>query len=167
MTSDKLTAFFYGGDYNPDQWPESCLDEDIRQMKAYHVNTVTLPVFSWARLQPGDDMYDFGWLDRILGTLYANGIYFILATPTAAQPAWMSRKYPEILPVDQNGMKLGHGGRTRFCPNSPRYREFSAGIAERMANGTGSIRACCYGMSIMNTVHPAFAQTARRGSGSG
>ena len=133
MTRHTPNVILYGGDYNPDQWPDIYIEEDIRQMKVHHVNTGTLPVFSWAKLQPDEDTFDLGWLDRILDNLYANGIRFILATPTAAQPAWMSQKYPEILPVDQNGMKQSHGGRARFCPNSPRYRAFSAGIAEQMA----------------------------------
>jgi len=137
MIHDKPNAFLYGGDYNPDQWPEDCLAEDIRQMKVHHVNTVTLPVFSWAKLQLDEDKYDFAWLDRILDTLYQNGIHFILATPTAAPPPWMTKRYPEILPVDTDGRKCRPGGRTRFCPNSPRYREFSAGIAERMAERYG------------------------------
>lgn len=133
MIHDKPNAFLYGGDYNPDQWPEDCLAEDIRQMKVHHVNTVTLPVFSWVKLQPGEYMYDFAWLDRILDTLHENGIHFILATPTAVPPPWMTKRYPDIMPVDTEGRKCKPGGRARFCPNSPRYREFSAGIADKMA----------------------------------
>lgn len=133
MAHTKWKAFLYGGDYNPDQWPEACLEEDIRQMKVHHVNTVTLPVFSWAKLQPGEDIYNFEWLDHILDTLHKNGIQFILATPTAAPPPWMTKQYPEILPVDTQGRKCRPGGRTRFCPNSPLYRDFSAGIAEKIA----------------------------------
>lgn len=137
MMNHKLPAFFYGGDYNPDQWPDEIQEEDIRQMKVHHVNAVTLPVFSWAKLQPSEEEFDFLWLDRILDKLYQNGIFFILATPTAAQPAWMSKRYPDILPVDLHGRKRKHGGRTNFCPNSPSYRKFSKLIAEKMAQRYG------------------------------
>ncbi len=35
---------FYGGDYNPEQWPEAVWDEDVALMRAAGVNLVTLPV---------------------------------------------------------------------------------------------------------------------------
>src|SRR4030043_2131027 len=97
---ERLSKIFYGGDYNPDQWDEYVWEEDIRLMKVLKVNAVTLPVFSWARIQPSEDKYDFLWLDKILDLLGRNGISIIMATPTAAQPAWMSKKYPEMLITD-------------------------------------------------------------------
>ena len=39
----------YGGDYNPDQWPESVWPEDIRLMQQAGVNVVALGIFSWDR----------------------------------------------------------------------------------------------------------------------
>lgn len=32
--------------------------------------------------------------------------YVCLASPTAAQPAWMSRGYPEVLRADSNGVRM-------------------------------------------------------------
>ncbi|MEJ6951436.1 beta-galactosidase [Natronospora cellulosivora (SeqCode)] len=133
MSSFKSKEILYGGDYNPDQWPREVWEEDIRLMKHYGVNTVTLPVFSWAKLQPAENEYNFDWLDDILGLLADNEIKVIMATPTAAQPAWMSKKYPDILPIDQSGKKMKHGGRVNFCPNSDSYRKFSTKIAAKMA----------------------------------
>ena len=37
----------YGGDYNPDQWPEEVWLEDVRLMREANVNLVSLGVFSW------------------------------------------------------------------------------------------------------------------------
>ncbi len=133
MISAKAPFILYGGDYNPDQWPENVWKEDMRLFKLSHINLVTLPVFSWAKLQPSEDVYDFAWLDRVMDMLAENGIYACLATSTAAQPAWMSRKYPEILPVDVQGRKRTHGKRVNFCPNSPVYRHFAAQLAGKLA----------------------------------
>ncbi len=133
MINQKGSFIYYGGDYNPDQWPEEVWTEDMRLFKKAGVNIVTVPVFSWAKLQPSEEVYDFEWLDRVLDLAYENGIYVCLATSTAAQPAWMSRKYPEVLPVDIEGRKRTHGGRVNFCPNSPVYRKFSAELAEKLA----------------------------------
>ena len=49
----------FGGDYNPDQWPEEIWDDDIRLMGQAGVNTVALAIFSWDRLQPTEDHWDF------------------------------------------------------------------------------------------------------------
>lgn len=129
----RFPGIMYGGDYNPDQWPEEIWPEDMKLFKKAGINIVTVPVFSWAKLQPNEETYDFTWLDRILDLVAENGMYACLATSTAAQPAWMSKKYPEVLPVDINGRKRTHGARVNFCPNSKVYRSFSVKLAEKLA----------------------------------
>lgn len=133
MINKKLPKIWYGGDYNPDQWTEEVWDDDIRQMKLQGVNAVTLPVFSWAKLQPDEETFDFSWLDKVMNKMAENDIYVIMATPTAAQPAWLSKKYPDILPVNIYGLRRKHGARNNFCPNSSEYKKASRKIAEKMA----------------------------------
>ncbi len=133
MINSKLPAILYGGDYNPDQWSKDVWQEDMRLLKLAGINVVTVPVFSWAKLQPAENEYDFEWLDEILDMIAENGFYACIATSTAAQPAWMSLKYPEIMPVDVNGRKRKHGKRVNFCPNSKKYREFSTKLAGKLA----------------------------------
>ncbi|MFR9099188.1 MAG: beta-galactosidase [Anaerostipes hadrus] len=41
----KVKYILYGGDYNPEQWPEEVWKEDMEMMKKAHVNIVTLNVF--------------------------------------------------------------------------------------------------------------------------
>ena len=55
---------WYGGDYNPDQWPEEVWDEDVALMQQAGVNLVSVAIFSWAKLEPEEGVYDFDWLDR-------------------------------------------------------------------------------------------------------
>ncbi len=124
---------YYGGDYNPDQWDDKTIDEDMRLFRKAGINLVTLPVFSWAKLEPDEGVYNFGWLDHLLDKLWENGIRVCLATPTTAQPAWLSTRYPEVLPVDIAGRKRTHGMRVFFCVNSLKYRERAAAIAGEMA----------------------------------
>jgi len=129
----RVDNILYGGDYNPDQWDDDTIAEDMRLFKLANINLVTLPVFSWAKLEPDEGEYDFKWLDRIMDTIHENGIYVNLATPTVAQPPWLSARYPEVLPVDRAGRKRTHGMRVFFCVNSLKYRERAAAIAEQMA----------------------------------
>lgn len=130
----KQKMIYFGGDYNPEQWDEETIRKDMELFKKAHVNLVVLPVFGWAKLEPEEGVYDFDWLCRIVDMLWENGIRVLMATPTTAQPAWMSKKYPEVLPVDIKGRKRTHGMRVFFCHNSEKYRERAAALAEEMAS---------------------------------
>ena len=56
----------FGGDYNPEQWPEHVWDEDYRLFDAARIDTVTLGVFDWALSQPAPEVYDLSMLDLIV-----------------------------------------------------------------------------------------------------
>ncbi|NQX65053.1 beta-galactosidase [Paenibacillus alba] len=133
MINDKLPKIWYGGDYNPEQWDKEIMNEDLRMFKLAGIDVATINVFSWALLQPSEDIYDFTWLDDIIERLYASGTYVCLATSTGAHPAWMARKYPDVLRVDFEGRKRKFGARHNSCPNSPTYRKYSERIAEKLA----------------------------------
>ncbi len=128
-----MPHILYGGDYNPDQWPERVWDEDVHLMQEAGVNLVSLAIFSWSRLEPSEGKYDFAWLDRIMDKLHAGGIAVDLATATASTPPWMSHQHPEMLPVTIDGVRLWHGARQHYCPSSPVYRSAARRLAEQMA----------------------------------
>ncbi|MER8154705.1 beta-galactosidase [Streptomyces sp. NPDC094472] len=127
----------YGGDYNPEQWPESLWHDDIRLMRRAGVTTVTLGVFSWARLEPRPSARDFGWLDRVMDLLHDGGIEVCLATPTASPPPWMGSRHPETLPRDETGSVVWYGSRNQFCASSPVYRDYALRITEDLADRYG------------------------------
>ena len=52
----------FGGDYNPDQWPEETLDEDIRLVGEAGVNVVSLAIFSWVKIEPDEGEFTLQWL---------------------------------------------------------------------------------------------------------
>ncbi len=133
INSTKVQKILYGGDYNPEQWPEEFWQEDMRLLKLAHIDIVTLNVFSWASLQPNEATYDFSRLDRIMELVKQNGLKVCLATSTAAHPAWMAKKYPEILRTEFNGIKRKFGGRHNSCPNSPIYHKYSVLLARKLA----------------------------------
>ena len=133
MISPKLPKIFYGGDYNPEQWPESVWREDVRLMREAGVNLVSVGIFSWARLQPNERTYDFAWFDRVMDLLAANGIFACVATATASPPAWMSKKYPDVLAVDAEGKAYYPGARQHYSPCSPTYRRLAAALVKQFA----------------------------------
>ena len=124
----------FGGDYNPEQWPESVWPEDTALMREAGVDLVTVGVFSWALLEPAEGHYDFGWLDRAIELLDQAGIRIDLATATASPPPWLSRRYPQTLLQTREGNRLWPGGRQGFCPSSPIYRERALTLAGKLAD---------------------------------
>lgn len=130
----------HGGDYNPDQWQDrpDILREDMRLMKLANCNEMSVAIFAWQALEPEDGVFDFSFLDRAMDDIYAAGGRVILATPSAAKPAWLSKKYPEVLPVNEDGVRLSHGNRMKICFTSPVFRqkvaEVDRAIGERYAH---------------------------------
>ncbi len=123
----------YGGDYNPEQWPEQVWREDARLMREAGVTFVTVGVFAWARIEPRPGVRDLDWLDRVLDLMHEHEIAVDLATATASPPAWLSAAHPEVLPVDAEGRRLGFGSRQAWCPSSPVYRARSLELLETLA----------------------------------
>ncbi|MFF9020369.1 beta-galactosidase [Streptomyces eurythermus] len=132
-----LTRLAFGGDYNPEQWPESVWLEDVRLMREAGVTMVSVGIFSWALLEPAPGEYDFGWLDRILGLLHEGGIRVDLGTPTVVPPVWFYRAHPEALPVTADGVRYEFGSRGAICHSNADYRAAAANITTRLAERYG------------------------------
>ena len=124
---------WYGGDYNPDQWPEEVWDDDIRLMKKAKISVVSVAIFSWAKIEPREGVFDFGWLDRIIAKLGTNGIATDLATATASPPMWLTQAHPEVLWKDEYGNTCWPGARQHWRPTSPVFREYALTLCRAMA----------------------------------
>lgn len=134
----KFKKMLYGGDYNPEQWPRDIWQQDMEMFDKAGINSATINVFSWARLQPEEEVYDFRELDDIVDTLAKAGKQIVLATSTAALPAWMVKRYPEVARVDYEGRRHKFGQRHNACPNSPMYQRFVKELTARLAERYGS-----------------------------
>ena len=127
-----MRGIAYGGDYNPEQWPEEI----------------------WARGRPADargrgepgqrrdlllgaagagaGAYEFGWLDQVAGpAARRRASRSTSATPTAAPPAWFCCAAPRGLPGHpRRAPRSAAAAAQRFCPSSPAYRAAAAGITD-------------------------------------
>lgn len=133
----KFKRILYGGDYNPNQWPVEVWDEDMRIFRNARINSATINVFSWAKLQPAEERYNFTQLDEIIDMLSRENYEIVLATSTAALPAWMVKRYPEVARTDYEGRHHKFGQRHNACPNSPVYQKFAAELAGKLAERYG------------------------------
>lgn len=123
MTAPRTERVPYGGDYNPEQWPEPVRDDDHRLFTRARIDTLTVGVFAWSLTQPAEDTHDFTVLDRTLDRATATATAG--ATPsapahrrTAASPssrATRSRSVPGTWPCC--GFSRS-GGRARPAPRT-------------------------------------------------
>mgnify|MGYP003529024914 CR=1 FL=1 len=84
----KFKKMLYGGDYNPNQWPKEIWDEDMKLFHQAGINSTTINVFSWAKIQPSENEYDFTELDEIVDTLTKEDVQIVMATSTGALPGY-------------------------------------------------------------------------------
>ena len=133
----KVDCILYGGDYNPNQWPKEIWTEDIHMFQDARINSATVNVFSWAKIQPSEEIYNFTELDEIIQMLSDANFRIVLATSTAALPAWMVKRYPEVARTDYEGRHHKFGQRHNACPNSLVYQHYAGRLAGKLAERYG------------------------------
>lgn len=139
MVTKGFKEILFGGDYNPEQWPKEIWHQDMQLLTKADINEATINVFSWAQLQPAEDRYDFTTLDEIVELLTQHHFKIVLATSTAALPAWMAKRYPDVTRTDFMGRHHRYGGRHNACPNSPTFRYFGKKLAGKLAERYGQL----------------------------
>ncbi|MBI2424035.1 MAG: beta-galactosidase [Candidatus Hydrogenedentes bacterium] len=138
---DKGLFMRIGVAYYPEHWDESRWARDAALMQAAGIQVVRLAEFAWSRLEPEEGKYDFEWLDRAVALLSAYGMEVVLGTPTAAPPAWLHERFPDLYPMDERRYPLGFGTRLQRCLNHPGMRIHSQFIVEALARHYGSSAA--------------------------
>jgi beta-galactosidase len=138
---------YFGVDYHPEQWvfpyggsaenPEAAWLRDAELMVKAGINVVRIGEFTWGLCEPEDGKFDFGWLGRVMDIFGEAGIQIVLATPTAAPPIWLTKKFPEILPLDEHGRVKHEGTRRAVCLNAEAFWNHAKRIVEKMAAALG------------------------------
>lgn len=133
----------FGVDYYPEHWPRERWETDAKLMQEMGVQVVRMGEFSWFKMEPREGEFHFEWLEEAVALLDKYGIKTILGTPTAAPPAWIIERNPEIQPVDRQGRIRHFGGRHHDCQSNSVYREHIGRIvtamSERFADNPGVI----------------------------
>jgi beta-galactosidase len=136
-------SIHFGVDYYPEHWPRERWETDARLMSEMGVQVVRMAEFSWFKMEPSLGEFHFEWLDEAVELLDRYGIKSILGTPTAAPPAWIIEKNPEIQPIDRQGRVRHFGGRHHDCQSNKVYRahikRFVTAMTKHFADNPGVI----------------------------
>jgi beta-galactosidase len=124
--------------YYPEHWQESEWETDLKRMLANGIETVRIAEFAWSLIEPEEGVFDYHFFDRFLEAAERTGMKVIFCTPTATPPAWLTKKYPEVLNTTIEGVAFQHGFRRHYNYNSPKYQELTKRIVEHSAAHYGS-----------------------------
>ncbi len=114
-------SLLFGVAYYDEYMPYDRLDKDIQMMKEANINVVRIAESTWSTVEPQDNVYDFSHIDRVLDAMHKNGIHVIVGTPTYAVPAWLVKKYPDVLATTPSG-KNQYGPRQNMDITNKHYR---------------------------------------------
>lgn len=123
--------------YYPEHWPEAQWEDDARRMAALGLTYVRVGEFAWSRIEPEPGEFNWGWLDRALDVLHAQGLRVVMGTPTATPPKWLIDRHPDILAVDEHNQPRRFGSRRHYCFSSTTYRAESQRIVTAMLERYG------------------------------
>jgi beta-galactosidase len=122
--------------YYPEYWGPGRLEADARLMREAGIGVVRIAEFAWSRLEPNEGEFTLGWLHAAIEAMHTHGIQVLMCTPTATPPAWLVRRYPEVLLQREDGTRMRHGMRRHYCPTSPVYRRHVERITVELAKAT-------------------------------
>lgn len=116
--TDKI---LFGVAYYDEYMPYERLDQDVKMMKEAGINVVRIAESTWSTVEPQDNVFDFTHIDRVLNAMHRAGISVIIGTPTYAVPAWLVKKYPDVLAITPRGQNQ-YGARQNMDIANEHYR---------------------------------------------
>ncbi len=144
-----MERLLYGAAYYEEYMPYERLQEDIRLMKEAGINVVRIAESTWSTEEPQEGVFDFSHVTKVLDAMQEAGIYVIVGTPTYAIPAWMAKKYPEVMVMDSTGHRRPYGARQIMDITSKDYRFFAERIIRRLMEAVQGY-SCVIGFQLDN-----------------
>ncbi len=138
--------------YYPEHWPKELWRGDLQRMLAAGLEVVRVSEFAWSTVEVQEGVFDYSFWDEFLDLAEEMGMKVIMGTPTATPPAWLTKKYPEVLNCDIDGNMYHHGLRRHYNYNSPTYQRLSGRIVEAFASHYAG-RKCVIGWQIDNEIN--------------
>ena len=102
----KTDHLLFGAAYYSEYLPYDRVEKDMEMMEKAGMNTIRIAESTWSTIEPKDGIFDFTHLDKMLEAAARHHISVIVGTPTYAIPAWLAKKYPDILALTNNGQNI-------------------------------------------------------------
>ena len=143
-----MQHLLYGAAYYDEYMPYDRLQQDVDLWKKAGMNVVRIAESTWSTYEPQEDVFDFSHVLRVLDACETAHISVIVGTPTYAVPAWLVKKYPDVLAVTKEGRAL-YGHRQNMDITNPDYLRYSERIIRKLMEVTAH-RSCVIGFQLDN-----------------
>jgi beta-galactosidase len=127
----KVNNLYYGAAYYAEYMPYGRIETDMQMIKKAGMNVIRIAESTWSTWEPQDNVFDFSYLHLMLDTALKYDIKVIIGTPTYAIPAWLAKKYPDILAVTHQGQGL-YGHRQNMDITHPAYLKHAERMIRRL-----------------------------------
>ena len=134
MNLSAYEKIHFGVDYYPEHWPKERWKKDATLMKELGIDVIRIAEFSWSKYEPEEGKYDFSLIDEVIELMSEYEFKIILGTPSAAPPAWLIKKYPDVQPIDYEGKRRHFGGRHHACQSNKHLRDYIDKYVNRFAD---------------------------------
>jgi beta-galactosidase len=101
----------FGAAYYPEYQSHDRSERDVALMGKAGFGYVRLRESTWHLREPADGDFLVDWIERVVDRCHAARLATVLGTPTYAVPAWLVRRYPEILAHSAIGRPVHLGAR--------------------------------------------------------
>src|SRR5678815_5701754 len=126
-----ITQLLYGVAYYDEYMPYYRLDKDIQMMKEAGINVVRIAESTWSTVELQENGSDFSHIDTVLNAMHKAGIHVIVGTPTYAVPAWLVKKYPDILAITPYGQNQ-YGSRQNMNITNVHFRSHAEMVIRKI-----------------------------------
>lgn len=142
------SKLLFGAAYYDEYMPYERLDKDMEMLKAAGMNVIRIAESTWATMEPTEGVYEFKHIDRVLDACEKNDISVIIGTPTYAVPAWMVKKYPDIMVTTTQGQAT-YGARQIMDITNTDYLRLAKRAIEQLISRVAH-RTCVIGYQLDN-----------------
>lgn len=126
-----MDELIFGAAYYNEYMPYNRIEKDLSLMKEAGMNTIRIAESTWSTEEPHDGKFNFKPVTDVLDCAQKLGLNVIIGTPTYAVPAWLVKKYPDIMVTNRNG-QVKYGPRQSMDILNPDFLRYAERIIRKL-----------------------------------
>ena len=143
-----MDELIFGAAYYNEYMPYNRIEKDLSLMKEAGMNTIRIAESTWSTEEPHDGKFNFKPVTDVLDCAQKLGLKVIIGTPTYAVPAWLVKKYPDIMVTNRNG-QVKYGPRQSMDILNPDFLRYAERIIRKLLEAVMPY-SCVIGFQLDN-----------------
>ena len=143
-----MDELMFGAAYYNEYMPYDRIEKDLGLMKEAGMNTIRIAESTWSTEEPQDGLFNFKPVTDVLDCAQKLGLNVIIGTPTYAVPAWLVKKYPDIMVTNRSG-QVKYGPRQSMDILHPDFLRYAERIIRKLMEAVQPYK-CVSGFQLDN-----------------